>query len=169
MDLLIAIGHIAGSLVMLLVLGFVTALIGSWEVERNSKRFQEEISIELGIPVDKLGEEAALPQVVRHSSERFSNELLRNRLSDLCGVVRTAWGWVGSIVQVCVLSGTVWYAFTDDLEIAAYAWFMLPIALFFYIVSVVFSFLCVLLTGRFPGQAKLARKSLAQCIKQPQP
>ena len=40
------------------------------------------------------------------------------------------------------------------------------VALFFWLASVAFSFACLLLTGRYPGEAKMARKSIAAFIEQ---
>ena len=104
------------------------------------------------------------PKIVQLSSERYSSELLRNRLSDLCGVVRTAWDWLSWVVQILVLVGVTWYTFTDSRDTAVYAWAVIPLIAFFWVVSMVFSLACKVLTGRYPGQAKAARKSLAEYI-----
>jgi hypothetical protein len=85
MELLIAIGHIGGSILALLVLvlGFITILIASWETDRNRKQALEETAIKLGVAVDDLDNQELTPKLLQLSSERFSSELLRNRLSDL--------------------------------------------------------------------------------------
>jgi hypothetical protein len=45
-------------------------------------------------------------------------------------------------------------------------WSVLAVAIFFWLASVAFSFACLLLTGRYPGEAKMARKSIAAAIEQ---
>lgn len=51
-------------------------------------------------------------------------------------------------------------------ENAVYMWSALAVAVFFWVVSVAFSFACLLLTGRYPGEAKMARKTIAAFIEQ---
>jgi len=92
--------------------------------------------------VDDLNNEELAPKLLQLSSERFSSDLLRNRISDLCGVVRTVWDWLSSLLQIAVLLGVVWYTITESLDTAVYAWFIVAIALFFWIASVVFSLVC---------------------------
>lgn len=165
MELLIAIAHIVGAMMAVLVLGFITFLIASWEADRNRKHELEQASIKLGVSAGELDNEALIFKFLQLSPERFSSEFLRNRISDLCGVVRTLWSWLGSLLQAVVLIGVVWYTVTDNLQTAAYAWFSIAIALFFSIASVIFSLICLLLTGRYPGQAKQARKSMAEFLR----
>jgi hypothetical protein len=161
-EILIALAHIIGSILAVLVLGLIIMLIAAWEASRNRKRALEEASIRLGVSVEELDNEELTPKVLQLSSERFSSELLRNRISDLCGIVRTLWGWLGSLMQIVVLIGAVWYTVTDSLDTAVYAWFIVGIGIFFWVASVIFSLLCHLLTGRYPGEAKQARKAMAQ-------
>lgn len=166
MSIVVAIAHIVGSVVALVILGALLLFIGSWESERNKKRVLQEAAAKLGVAVDALNDERLTDKIVQFSSERSSNELLRNRISDLCGVVRTSWGWLGSILQVVALGTTVWFTFTEDLQNALFAWFAPGIAVFFWIASVLFSLLCYFLTGRYPGEAKVARKGLAQFLNE---
>jgi hypothetical protein len=79
-------------------------------------------------------------------------------------VIRTVWGWLGLLLQIAVLLGVIWYTFTESAETAVYAWFIVAISLFFWTASVVFSLVCRLLTGRYPGEAKQARKSVAEFL-----
>lgn len=166
MSILVAVAHIVGSLLVLVVLGVLLLLVGTWESERNKKRVFQEAAAKLGVTVDVLNEERLTEKIVQFSSERSSNELLRNRISDLCGVVRTLWGWIGSMLQVLALGATVWFTLTENLQNALFAWVAPGIALFFWVISVLFSLLCYVLTGRYPGEAKLARKSLAQFLNE---
>ena len=165
MRLLIAIGHIVGSQLAAAVVGWVTMLIAAWEVTRNQKHLLEEMSIQLGISVDDLEKEEMAPRIIQFSSERYSSELFRNRLSDLCGAIRTGWFWLSLFVQIGGLVGVVWYTFTDSLDTAVYSWLLVALSLLFWIVSVAFSLVCRLFTGRYPGEAKLARKAIADIVR----
>jgi hypothetical protein len=48
MDVIVALGHIAGAIVATIILGMVMLFIGAWEGQRNQKRMLEEVSIQLG-------------------------------------------------------------------------------------------------------------------------
>ncbi len=164
MSALIAIGHIVGALIVLVAFGVGVLMLAGWENERNQKGALEEMSLALGIPVGELDNAEHQAKVVQFAAARFSSELFRNRLSDLCGWVHTGWGWLGTLLQVGVLLGAIWYTLTDDLSNSVHAWWIIPIALFFWISSVSFALICKLLTGRFPGQARQARKMLAKFV-----
>ena len=164
MSALVASGHIAGAIVVLVGFGVLLLFVTAWEVERNKRRLLEAAAIRLGVTLEQLDSEALIPRVVEYSAERSSDELLRNRLSDLCGVIRTLWGWLASSLQVVVLLAVIWFTITESNSNSVYAWLVVGIAVFFWLVSVGFSFACRLLTGRYPGEAKAARKALAEFL-----
>ena len=56
--------------------------------------------------------------------------------------------------------------YSDGAASAVYMWTVLGAAIFFWLASVAFSFACLLLTGRYPGEAKMARKKLAAFIEE---
>lgn len=165
MEILIAIAHIVGSIITLVIFGFVVMLIAAWEADRNQKQITEEVSVTLRVKVEDLGSEELAPKVIQLSSEKFSTELFRNRFSDFCGLIRTLWDWLSVLAQVVVLLAVIWYTITDNTENAVYAWFIVGISVTFWLVGVIFSLICKLLTGRYPGQAKQARKEAAEWIK----
>ena len=165
MEILIAIAHILGSIIALLIFGFVALLLAAWEADRIQKQVAAEASVALGVKVEDLDSEALAPKVLQLSAEKFSTELFRNRISDFCGLIQTMWGWLGNLTQVLVLLGVVWYTITDSTENAVYAWFIVGLAIVFWLASVIFSLTCKLLTGRYPGQAKGARKVAAEWVK----
>ena len=167
MAALVAIGHIVGALVAFLVFGLIVAALAEWEIEHNRKTVLQEMSLALGLPVDEIDKPENQDRVIQFAAARFSSELLRNRLSDLCGYVQIIWAWFGNAVLVCVLLGVIWYSITDDPSSAVHAWSIVAIAFFFWVLSVAFALLCKLLTGRFPGQARQARKMLVgQVVRQ---
>ncbi len=165
MEILIAIAHIVGSIIALLAFGFVVLFIGGWGGEKIQKQVAEEASIKLGISIEDLDKDEHAKKVLKLSSEKFSSELFANRISDFCGVISTIWGWLSNIVQAVALIAVIWYTFTDSTEHAVYAWFILGISIFAWLVSVLFSLTCRLLTGRYPGQAKATRKTTAEWIQ----
>lgn len=166
MSAFIAIAHLLGALVVLFVFSAGVMALAAWENERNRKTALEEMSLALGIPISELDDAKHESTVVQFVAAKFSSELLRNRLSDFCGWIQTIWGWLGMLIQVGVLLGVLWYTFTDDLSNSAHAWWIIAIAFFFSISSVLFALTCKLLLGRFPGQARQARKMLAEALRQ---
>jgi len=131
------------------------------------KRRLQDASIALGVPAASLEtDDSLVPRLIQYSSQRFSNELLRNRLSDLCGVLRSAWGWLSNLLQVGVVVYVGWAMFAEGAQNAAYMWLVFAVAMFFWLASVAFSLTCLLLTGRYPGEAKAARKAIAVAIEQ---
>ncbi len=162
-----AIIHVVGALGASFAFGILTLVIGVWEQERVQKRRLQDASIALGVSVAAIeGDEELVPSLIQYSSKRYSSELLRNRLSDLCGLLRTAWGWLSTIVQVGIVAGVSWSIYTEGAASAALMWSVLAASIFFWLASVAFSFSCLLLTGRYPSEAKFARKSIASVIEQ---
>ena len=166
MSALIAIGHIVGAIIVLFGFGIAVLMVAGWESERNRKAALQEMSLSLSIPVGELDNAEHQARVIEFAATRFSPELLRNRLSDLCGLIQTGWGWLGTVIQAGVLLAVIWYSVTDDLSNSVYAWWIIAVAFFFWVSSVLFALACKLLTGRFPGQARQARKMLAQVVEE---
>ncbi len=162
MEILIASANIIGSVVILGLFGFVVILFSAWELTKNQKQALEEASLALAIRVEDLDKEEHLQKLLKYFSEKFSPELFRNRFSDFCGFIRSAWVWLSNIVQAVILIAVLWYTITDDTQNAVYAWSIVGVAIFSFLVSIIFSLTCKLLTGRYPGQAKVARKVVAE-------
>lgn len=160
----IAILHVVGALVSSFAFGVLVLALGSWEEKRVQKGRTQDASIALGVSVAALDSKELIPKVLQYSSTRYSGELLRNRVSDLCGLVRTGWGWFGNLLQIGAILAVGWQMYEGGSENAIYMWSILPLALCFWLMSIAFSYGCLLLTGRYPGEAKIARKSLAAFI-----
>jgi len=166
---LIAIGHIVGAILTVVAFVVIVGLIGMRDGQRTQRLALEDASIELGVSVEDLKtNENLVPKFLQLLSSRYSSELLRNRLSDLCGILRTLWGWLGSLIPCGIFVGVLWYTFTDSPANAIYAWWVVAVALFFWTTSAVFSLLCRLFTGRYPGEAKEGRKVLVKWISEQQ-
>lgn len=166
MSVLIATGHIIGALVALIVFSLGVLMLAGWESERNQKSALQEMSIDLGIPVSELNNKEHQNRIIEFVAHRFSSELLRNRLSDFCGLLQTCWNWIGTLIQAGAILTILWYTVTDDLANSVYTWLILAVAFFFWISSALFALTCKLLTGRFPSQARQARKSLANLVQE---
>ena len=164
--MLTAAAHIVGAILALFALGALLLFIGVKEGEWNKRRLLQELATRLGVPVQALDEERYADQIVKFTSERTSSELFRNRLSDLLGWVRTLWNLLGALLQVFALGAAVWLSVTENSSNAVVAWFAPGIALVFWIVAVVFSLVCLVLTGRFPGEARAGRKGVAQYLNE---
>lgn len=162
MGILIAVFHLVGAVVGLLALSFLAVLAVTWEKQRNAKRAVEAIALKLGVTVEQLESDGMHAKVMQVLADRFDDELLRNRLSDLCGWVRTGWEWLVALAQFGLIVGVAWAAFSDDLGNAVYAWLVIPMTLLAILVAVTFSLVCKLLTGRYPGEARAGRKSMRE-------
>ncbi|QDQ25301.1 hypothetical protein FNU76_02435 [Chitinimonas arctica] len=165
MAALIALAHIVGAIVVLIAFSVGVMMFATWVGERNRKAVLEEISLALGIPAEELDGAEHVSKLLQFGAERLSSELLRNRISDMCGWIQTAWGWLGPLLQVGVVLGVIWATIAVDVANGVNAWWIVGLALFFWIASLLFGFACKLLTGRVPGQARLTRKSLAEAVR----
>ncbi len=116
MEIVVAVGHFAGAIVAIVILGAVVLFFDAWIMEGQQKQANQELAIKLGVSIEALETDEHKPEVIRFFGERFSSELLRNRIADLCGLVRTLWGWLGSLVQLGGLAWVGWETVTDQLE-----------------------------------------------------
>jgi hypothetical protein len=106
---LIALAHIAGAVIVLIACWVGMYMIANWDGERCRKAGRYEASIALGIPVEELDTTENESKMYQYAAARFSSDLLRNRLSDLCGWMQVAWGCLGALLQVCALLAVIWY------------------------------------------------------------
>lgn len=164
--MLIAISHIVGAILGTVASGAIVLFVSSWANERNRRAALEELAITLGVAVEDLADEKLSPRIVALTSDRFSNDRISNRFSDLCGTVQTIWDWFGWLLQIGTFFAVVWFTVTESLANAAYAWWIVAIGVFFFIASVLFALTCRLLTGRYPGQAKKARKVMTDFLNE---
>lgn len=162
--MLVAIFHFAGAAVAVIAFGLFTLWLAAWDGGRVHKLELEYFSIRLGMAVDDLveKEQQLAPEIFQMQAERFSDELFRNRLSDFAGIVRTGWMWLGTAIQVIVFCTVVFNAFAEGAHNAVFAWSVVAISIFFWVASYAFSWVCRILTGRYPGQAKAVRKAIAE-------
>ncbi|QMT59705.1 hypothetical protein [Legionella sp. PC997] len=162
MSLYLAIGHIVGACIVLFLFESGILWLAAYQMKKNEKLALLEISSSLGIDIAELYKEelspGLAPKITAFFLDRFSNDLFRNRISDLCGSILTIWQVLGFLINIALFIYVVWLTFTENISYARYAWLIIPISVFFWIISFVFSILCWLITGRYPGQAKQVRK-----------
>jgi len=155
--MLTAIGHIGGSLIAIMALGMIRFLLDAWESKKVEGKRLREVANKLGVSVDDLDDEAIAHRVIEYSSAKYKSELFRNRLSDLCGGIRTAWAWLWSIIQLLITVAVIWSTAKESIENAVYAWWAVGAYMLCWLTSIAFSLVCYFLTGRYPGEAAKSR------------
>lgn len=164
MQTLIAIGHIVGALVALEAFGLGLVMLSNSRVEHYQKKSLQVISFTLSIPVDEIDSEENSAKVLKYFVDRYNPDLLRNRLSDLCGSLQMLWKWIGYLLQYGLLIGVAWLTLAESLAYSVNAWFVLLVAVFVFISTWTFGWVCVLVTGRGPGEAKRERERVNTVI-----
>ena len=125
-------------------------------------RFQQHFlrRLRLGLPSLGVAQQRHLQQLARFHDLGNQDALACVSTQDAC-----RW-WLSNIVQMGIVAGVGWSIYTDGAKSAALMWSVLAASMFFWLASVAFSFSCLLLTGRYPNEAKFARKSIASVIEQ---
>jgi hypothetical protein len=154
--------HVIGAVVAYSVVSFLLLLFISWRHGQVVTAANEEAALDLGIPLADLDNDEHFTRTMQYAATRSSNELLRNRLSDLCGLLTTAWNWLAIAAVVGLVIAVLWNMGTDTSRDVVYLWLTIPVMIGMWLIGLVFSYACKLLTGRYPGQARLARKELAK-------
>lgn len=165
MDILIALAHITGSVVVMFLLGFGILMLSAWELDRNTKNALAELSIKLNIPIDEIENEEHTNTIIKAMSEENSSEKFTNRFSDLCGYIRITWNVFISIIVISIIIGVSWLTYDDHLNNAIYAWSVIPVYLVGVIISILFSLICKVLTNKHPGQARSGRKYISKYLE----
>lgn len=154
MENFIAVGHVLGAVASIFILQVISMLIFTWMLGRSEVRALDEMSILLGKRVNDINNEDIEIEDVQKIGELYSGELLKNRVSDFCGIISTVWSWLGATIQLILMGFVLWLMLGAGIDQAKLAWFVVSVAVFFYIINLVFSVLCNLFFGRHPGEAK---------------
>ena len=157
--------HVLGALALAGCLYYSSLILGSRWGERVEQRTYNDFSIALGVPVSALkrGEHAA--EFVEHLSGRYSNDLLRNRLSDLWDTTLLVCDLLCHLVLVMAAGAVLWAIAVDGREWARGMWAVPAVFAAFKCIEAVMNAMCMALTGRYPGEAKRWRKALAAAIE----
>jgi hypothetical protein len=156
----LAVVHIAGALIALEILGLGLIRFAQWSDEQSRARAMQDLSRALDIPVADIENPAHSARIVEFLSSRFAPDVLDNRLSDLLGTMLVYWKWAGYLLQYGFLVVVLWQAMTHDRAVSVYAWLVLAMSLGVWAFSLLLSWLCLLTTGRYPGQARRTRNKL---------
>lgn len=163
--MLIAVVHIVGALLVGIVFLVIALAYGNWLIRRSGTGEVQAIATQLGITVEEIEEPANLSRVISLASERFNNDRLSNRLSDLVGWLQAALDWLVMLIQIATFAGIIWLTATDSPANAVYVWIVPTISFLMLVERALVTATCRLLTGRYPGQAKVARNGLAEFLK----
>jgi len=164
-DVVVVILHIAGTIIVLGGFSYVVTYFFNCEKKRILRVAEEEVAFALGIKLTDLDKEEVdtkdnVEKVYELVSKKFSDELLKNRLSDFCRDVLNVIDMLGFLVMFLVFVASIWYTVTGSIDYAIYSWLTVGVAVVFFILNVAVSSACRLLTGRYPGQAKAVRKAM---------
>lgn len=160
MESTIAIGHIAGSVVTLVLMDLLFARAAAWVNGRVEKRSTRQLAFALAVSIDALQREEMAEPILQHRLKVYSDRLLRNRVSDLCGVLNSIWSCIGCATLGVIFFTVLFNAIAGNFEVAGKAWWMIPAQLFFWSVGIVLALGCRQITGRYPGEARQWRRSL---------
>ena len=155
----VATGHVVGALIAWGAVQTGHAPMKSL-IERADQSQRRDMAQALGIPLVEFDDAKHHVQVARLVNERFSSELLRNRLSDLCGLLLRGWWWTGAVIQLGIFITVCWLLFDEGSSVASTMWFVPGAALLLLLMRHSAWLLCKLLTGRFPGEARARRMRL---------
>jgi hypothetical protein len=165
MEILFSIGHIIGSLIAFGIMIIILANLGDRVQAKANKQTREEILIATGIKIEDLYKKKNARETLKVFSEKFSSDLLKNRISDFCGSILKFWDFLGVIAYVATLIIVLWYTVAHGTENAIYAWLIVPMGIFFWSAYTLFFIICKLLTGRYPGFAKYYRELAADMVQ----
>lgn len=161
----LAVVHIVAALALTGGLIYATLILSRTWGERADRQIHEQISIALGIPVSTLRRGEPTPEFIGHLSGRYSNDLLRNRLSDLWDTTLLVWDLLAHLMLIAVAGFFLWAVAADGREWAKGMWFVPAVFVACKCVEAAMNLMCLALTGRYPGEAKRWRKALAETIE----
>ena len=163
-DVFIAIAHLGGSVVVDMLVSTLLVFLSMKISKGHQERIKERVGLEFAAPFSQLDEAGWTDEMRAFYSKRYDNDLIANRLSDFFGLLTTFWGWTTLVIQILIWGATAWFTFSNDLSNAAFAWFIIAVVIISWLITELISFVCRLLTGRNPGEAKRMRKEVAKSL-----
>ena len=170
---MIAFGHIAGAVVVCVLLSGVIAVIQRPRLERIRQKGWNDLCDELNIDQavflnveDMLSgekdteQDRAVKKMLDHQRAKYSDDLFVNRLSNLFGTIKTLLGYIGILSFITFLGFIIWETVNYGVDNAKYAWGAVGLEILFIFISFFIVGLCWLLTGRYPGAAKAVMKEI---------
>lgn len=159
MDLATAVGHALGALSATAVLHAAFFVFSQKVAKRRTTEELESIGAQLGIPAGELTDPRHAQSMQQEALRRCSKELFRNRASDALGAMLRVLAWLvsASMIAIPLMAGVIcWYDRTLDLTML---WAMPIIYAAYVMLASLVSFICLIMTGRTPGQAKMTRQT----------
>jgi len=87
----IAFVHILGAVLATVAFGVTILFLASWELDKSGKKELQGFAFKLGVAEEDLADEKWMPRLIEVTADYYSYDRFSNRLSDLCGALRTAW------------------------------------------------------------------------------
>lgn len=158
--------HIVGTTLVLIIIFLISGIL--LHVKWGVKRLNEVLELaayEKGIRVEDMFNREHNSEMCSYLYEKYSSDKFVNRLSDMFRPIFVVIDYISVIISGGFVVMITYFAFTEDIEIAKFAWFAVPISLIFIIIYRVFYWFCFLLTGRGAGEAKSLRKLITEEYK----
>ena len=167
MSLLVFISHIVGVVVATWIVFCAQTVAIIWHFTRVDERNKAEITWKLGVSQreweDNVETGVFDGKTRGFLSEKYSNELLSNRVSDFCGVLLKVCSNCVNVIEIIVFLVVLWQSISGKRDEIVMLWVVPVLAVVWWVVAVVFQLTCSVLTGRFPGEAKARREQLMKC------
>ena len=126
--------------------------------ERNSKDVMAII-----ISKNHLNENCSEKEMIEHTYNYYSSDRFSNRASDLIGSVMYTFYWLFNfIMSICFIATIVYLCYYSTYTNGGsyILWIFVLIDILKYVSYFLLSNLTHLLTNRYPGEAKIARKNI---------
>lgn len=156
-----AIVHIVGAIVATYYLLRAMKAAIDWEAKRTGQLQMAEFASKLGISEDECYTGEGQRRFIELLAERYSSDLLANRLSDFFNLAINVWGWFGALVITGVGGTILWRTIFENRDESAFFWVVPALTLFVIITAAAVNLLCRLLTGSPAGDGKIYRKLAA--------
>lgn len=173
MDILIALGHVVGAALLLIAFDIYIEKLRNLIQKNANKKIIEETAATLCVQVSEIDEEysqVAYKKFLHGNSKedgglsekhfqylwgRYSDNDFKNRFSDMAGTVVAIIGKIGDVIKILLALYIVFIVGEANL-----IWYVIPVSIVAWIAIFFIDFVCRLLTGRFPGEAKNYRQWL---------
>ncbi len=153
-------GHVLGAIIGLIVLAVFTGWVHRMVNAGMESSGKAKASKLTGIPITDLENTDHKDTLNSYIIKRSDPKLLANRISDLCGTLLSVFLLFSAFAQVFFIVLGTYFSIRQS-ELAPVAWAAVAMAVATWIISLMLTFLCRMLTGRAPGQARVMRRTLA--------
>lgn len=162
--MLIAIGHIVGAFFVTVLIMLGIAMFSDWDQDRRERLRNEELASRLGVSVGRVYTDEIRPKLIEILSQRYSSDLFSNRLSDIASVLILACAGFGLLLTIGIGLFVLWRTVFENRGEAGLIWTVPALIFFFSLAFFIVEYVCRLLTGRYPGEAKCERKNVLKYL-----